>query len=324
MLEPEHKLISMRRQCMLLDISRSGLYYKPVPVPEQTLALMHAIDEEYTRHPFRGSRGMTDHLKKQGFSVGRHQVRKLYTKMGLISTAPGPHTSKPNKQHPIFPYLLGDFDINSAHQVLSADITYIRLTKGFVYLMAIIDWYSRLVLDFEISITLEADFCIEAVGRLLRPGVCSIFNTDQGAQFTTPRFTQPLLEQGIAVSMDGKGRAIDNVFIERLWRSLKYECIYLHQFDTVRAVKQAIHNYFMFYNYERGHQSLSYQTPYQVHCQSLTQHSRTELLELINHSRLAPKPQHQTTSLTGDITTETIPIIQQGKTQNRIQLLNTF
>ena len=155
--------------------------------------------------------------------------------------------------------------------------------------MAIIDWYSRYVLDWEVSITLEADFCIEVVDRIVTLDLCEIFNTDQGAQFTTPRFTQPLLDKGIAVSMDGKGRALDNVFIERLWRSLKYECIYLHQLDTVRQAKTAIQDYFMFYNHQRGHQSLNYQTPYQVHYQSLVQQGRFHLFDQLSRARLAPK-----------------------------------
>jgi|ETNmetMinimDraft_35_1059890.scaffolds.fasta_scaffold26915_3 putative transposase len=298
MIDTNHPKISQRRQCELLEISRSGLYYQPVLISEETLALMNAIDEEYTRHPFRGSRGMTDHLQKQGFDVGRYRVRQLYEKMGIHSVAPGPHTSKPNTQHPIFPYLLKNLAITHSHQVLSTDITYIRLSRGFIYLMAIIDWYSRFVLDWEISITLEADFCIEAVDRILRPGICDIFNTDQGAQFTTPRFTQPLIDNNIAVSMDGKGRAIDNVFIERLWRSLKYECVYLRQFESVQQAKDSISEYFNFYNYERGHQSLDYQTPYQVHCESLVKQKKEHLLkELTKHEyynlqdlQLTPKP----------------------------------
>lgn len=269
MLDRFHPHLSLRRQCQLLGISRSGLYYEAVPISGSTLALMNAIDEEYTHHPFRGTRGMVDHLRKQGFEIGRYQVRQLYAKMGIQSVAPGPHTSKPNPQHPIFPYLLRDLAITRAHQVLSTDITYIRLAKGFVYLMAVIDWYSRFVLDWELSITLEADFCIDTVARILRPNLCDIFNTDQGSQFTTPRFTKPLLDNDIAVSMDGRGRALDNIFVERLWRSLKYECIYLHQFETVKQVRNAIAEYFAFYNYERGHQSLDYQTPSQVHQQSL-------------------------------------------------------
>jgi len=289
MIDRSDNQLSLRRQCQLLGISRSGLYYKPIGLSKETVKLMHAIDEEYTRHPFRGSRGMRDHLVKQGFSIGRHQVRKLYQLMGIQSVSPGPHTSKPNKQHPVFPYLLRELDITHAHQVLSTDITYIRLTKGFIYLVAIIDWYSRYVLDWEVSITLEADFCIEVVDRIVTPDLCEIFNTDQGAQFTTPRFTQPLLDNGIAVSMDGKGRALDNVFIERLWRSLKYECIYLHQLDTVGQAKTAIQNYFMFYNYQRGHQSLNYQTPYQVHYQSLVQQGRFHLFDQLSRARLAPK-----------------------------------
>lgn len=277
MLDKDHPQISLRRQCELLQISRSGLYYEPVPVLPDTLALMHAIDEEYTRHPFRGTRTMTDYLCKQGFEVGRYKVRELYKKMGICSVAPGPHTSKPNPQHPIYPYLLKNVIITHAHHVFSTDITYIRLTKGFIFLMAIIDWYSRFVIDWEISINLEADFCIDAVARILSPGVCKIFNVDQGAQFTTPRFTQPLLDHGVAVSMDGKGRALDNVFIERLWRSLKYECIYLRQLSSVKQASDAIEEYFRFYNYERGHQSLGYKTPYEIYLESVKSQGRHDI-----------------------------------------------
>ena len=284
MLEKNHAPLSLRRQCRLLGISRSGLYYKAMPISDSTLTLMNAIDEEYTRHPFRGTRGMMDHLRKQGFDVGRYQVRELYAKMGIQSVAPGPHTSNPHPQNPIFPYQLRNLAITRSHQVLSTDITYIRLAKGFVYLMAIIDWYSRFVLEWELSMTLEADFCIDALSRILQPNLCAIFNTDQGAQFTTPRFTQPLLDNDIVVSMDGRGRALDNIFIERLWRSLKYECIYLHQFETVKAVREAITNYFLFYNYERGHQSLDYRTPGQVHQQSLLQQGREDWLELYRNT----------------------------------------
>jgi len=284
MIDTTHKQISQRRQCELLSISRSGLYYQAVPISDETLILMNAIDEEYTRHPFRGTRGMTDYLHKQDFEVGRYRVRQLYAKMGIQSVAPGPHTSKPNKKHPKFPYLLDDYPITQAHQVFSTDITYIRLSRGFIYLMAIIDWYSRFVLDWELSITLEGDFCIEAVDRILHPGVCDVFNVDQGAQFTSPLFTKPILDNGIAVSMDGKGRAIDNVFVERLWRSLKYECVYLRQFESVGEARSAIDEYFDFYNHHRGHQSLSYRTPGEVHLASLIKHKKIKAMKTSNLS----------------------------------------
>lgn len=289
MLDNTHPTLSLRQQCKLLEISRSGLYYQPTGISDDELRLMRAIDEEYTRHPFRGTRGMCDYLQKIGFSSTRYQVRKCYQRMAIASVAPGPHTSTPHPGNPIFPYLLRNLAIKRAHQVLSTDITYIRLDKGFIYLMAIIDWFSRFVLDWEVSISLEADFCIDAVARILQSGLCDIFNVDQGAQFTTPKFTQPLLDHDIRVSMDGRGRALDNVFIERLWRSLKYECVYLQQFAQVAEAKQAIRDYFNFYNYERGHQSLNYQTPYQVYQKSLIEQNRQDWIKQFTQPQHVPE-----------------------------------
>ncbi len=223
------------------------------------------MDEEFTRHLFYGSRRMMYYLRSLGHIVNRKRVQNVYHWMGLETVYPKKNISKRNVEHTIFPYLLRDFTIDRVDKVWSTDITYIRLSKGFVYLMAIIDWYSRYVLGWSISTTLEADFCIDAVQALLVNKRCAIFNTDQGSQFTTPKFTDILLSKGIKVSMDGKGRALDNIFVERLWRSVKYECVYLMDFKAVEEAKYHIGEYFNFYNNERLHQSLGYKTPADVY-----------------------------------------------------------
>lgn len=265
MLEPCHPELSLRRQCELLDINRSSYYYQPEPIDDETLALVRVVDEIYTQYPFFGTRQMVSYLHRQGVEVGRTRIRGIYKRLGLEAVCPGPHTSKPHPEHKIYPYLLRDVEITQRDQVWSTDITYIRLRKGFVYLMAIIDWFSRYVLDWELSISLEADFCIEALTRTLSFGKCAIFNTDQGAQFTSKGFTDVLKAYAVDISMDGKGRALDNVFVERLWRSVKYECIYLHELDTVKAVRDQLIRYFSFYNTERPHQGLGGQTPAEIY-----------------------------------------------------------
>lgn len=226
---------------------------------------MNLIDEEFTRHPFYGTRRMTAYLRHLGHEINRKRVQRLYGLMGLEAIYPKPNLSQKHLEHKIYPYLLRDLEINRINQVWSTDITYIRLQEGFAYLMAIIDWHSRYVLEWELSTTLDADFCIEALKRALKQGKCEIFNTDQGSQFTAINFVDLLVKNGIQVSMDGKGRALDNVFVERLWRSLKYELIYQMELKSVREAKKHIGEYFVFYNDERFHQSLSYQTPRQVY-----------------------------------------------------------
>lgn len=230
---------------------------------------MKLIDEEYTRHPFLGTRRMKKYLNKEGYPVNRKRVQNLYRHMGIEAVHPAPNLSKPNKEHAIYPYLLRGKTITHCNQVWSTDITYIRLKKGFVYLMAIIDWYSRFVLDWQISTTLEADFCVETLQRTLGLAVnsCDIFNTDQGSQFTSNEFIKVLKDNEINISMDGRGRALDNIFVERLWRSVKYECIYLNEFATVSSVQDALHEYFDYYNHKRFHQSLDYKTPAAVYLQ---------------------------------------------------------
>jgi len=222
---------------------------------------MHLLDEQYTRTPYYGVLRMMHYLRKSGHHVNEKRVRRLLRLMGLAAIYPKKNLSKPAQGHKIYPYLLRDIEINHINQVWSTDITYIRMKHGFVYLVAIIDWYSRYVLDWELSINLETDFCVETLLRVLEKGHCEIFNTDQGSQFTSHGFTTLLLAHMIKISMDGRGRALDNIFIERLWRSLKYELIYLREFKTVKEVKEAITEYFIFYNNERLHQSLGYETP---------------------------------------------------------------
>ena len=208
---------------------------------------------------------MSAYLQKNGYAVGRKKIRSIYETLGLEAIYPKPNASRMNKEHLKYPYLLRDIEVVENNQVWSTDITYIRLCGGYIYLMAIIDWFSRYVLDWEISISLEADFCIETLERLLCKKTCSIFNTDQGSQFTCHRFINLLLQNEIKVSMDGKGRCLDNIFVERLWRSVKYECIYLLSLNSVTEAREAIKNYFNFYNNERPHQALGYKTPAEVY-----------------------------------------------------------
>lgn len=229
------------------------------------LLLTRLIDEEYTRHPFYGARRMMIYLQNLGYAINRKRIQRLYRLMGIEAIYQKPNLSKAIKEHKKFPYLLGGVAINTPNQVWSTDITYIRLKHGFVYLMAIIDWFSRYVLDWELSISLEADFCIEALSRVLSNGKCAIFNTDQGSQFTSESFTGLLLANGIKISMDGKGRALDNIFVERLWRSVKYESVYLSQWETVLEARAGLQGYFEFYNNERPHQSLNYKTPREMY-----------------------------------------------------------
>lgn len=262
----EHLRISIARQCQLLGVSRSGLYYQPVPISQENLALMRLLDEEYTRHPFLGVIKMTNWLRGQGYPrVGEDRVRRLLRTMGLMAIYPGRNLSRPAPGHKIYPYLLRGVVVERVNQVWSADITYIRLKTGFVYLVAIVDWFSRYILAFDISITLEVDFCIETLQRALVRATPEIFNSDQGSQFTSPRHTEILHLSGVRISMDGRGRALDNIFIERFWRSLKYEEVYLHDYETVKEAKTGIRSYFDYYNNERQHQSLEYKTPAEVY-----------------------------------------------------------
>jgi putative transposase len=259
--EPGHPEISLRRQCELLGVNRSGLYYQPRGEGAENLKLMRLIDEEYTRRPFYGSRRMMWWLHEQGYQVGRHRVRRLMELMGLEAVYPKPRLSQPGEDHKIYPYLLDGVAITRGQPGVDTDITYIRMSGGFVYLVAVMDWYSRYVLSWALSLTLELPFCLEALQAALRHGRPEIFNSDQGSQFTSEKFTGELERRGIVVSMDGRGRCLDNIFIERLWRSLKYEEVYLRDYQLVPEARQGIGNWFRFYNHQRPHQSLDYQTP---------------------------------------------------------------
>ena len=264
--ETEHTELSVRRQCGLLGINRSSLYYRPVGIDDFTLKLMHELDKQYTETPFYGVLKMTEHLRSLGHLVNPKRVRRLLREMGLDAVYPKPRLSQVNPEHKIFPYLLRNVQIERCNQVWSTDITYIRMKHGFVYLMAIIDWYSRYVLNWALSTTMDADFCIVALNEVLdNNSMCEIFNTDQGSQFTTNRFTGLLIDKGIKVSMDGRGRALDNIFVERLWRSVKYEKVYLCDFQTVKEAYRELKDYFEFYNHRRIHQSLGYKTPAEVY-----------------------------------------------------------
>jgi putative transposase len=249
----------------LLGLNRSGLYYRRVGESAENLALMRLLDEQYTRTPYYGVLRMVAHLRHLGQEVNPKRVRRLLRTMGLAAVYPKPALSPPDPDQVVYPYLLRGLVIDRCDQVWSTDITYVRLAAGFVYLMAVIDWYSRYVLGWALSTTLDADFCIEAVEKILARKQCEIFNTDQGAQFTTPRFTRPLLDKGIKVSMDGRGRALDNIFVERLWRTVKYEYVYLQDIPTVRTAWLGLRDFFNFYNHERLHQSLDYRTPAHVY-----------------------------------------------------------
>lgn len=269
--DAEHALLSVRQQCAILELNRSSVYYTPRPIVfnDEQQKLLRLVDEIYTKYPFFGTRQMSDYISLHHHPCKRHEIRWAYEQLSLQSLAPGPHTSKPHLEHKAYPYLLSGVEIVRPCQVFSTDITYIRLRRGFVYLTAIIDWYSRFVLDWQLSINMEANFCIETLQRVLAWTRCDIFNTDQGAQFTSNGFTDVLKTHRIDISMDGKGRWADNVFVERLWRSVKYECVYLQEWENVSAVKEALHAYFQFYNYERPHQSLSGLTPNHVHGQKM-------------------------------------------------------
>jgi len=271
MIQIGHSELSVRRQCALLGIDRSGLYYEPVGPSAENLALMRLLDEQYTRTPFYGVRKMTKSLKNLGYHVGHKRVRRLLREMGLEAIYPKPNLSFNGAEHRRFPYLLRGMKILRPNQVWSADITYIRLEGGFVYLVAIIDWFSRYVLAWELSNTLEADFCLSALDTALRRGKPDIFNSDQGVQFTSDDFVGRLEKEKIQVSMDGRGRCFDNIFVERLWRSVKYEEVYLKDYGTAGEARTGLGRYFPFYNGERLHESLAYQTPSAVHWQgSLT------------------------------------------------------
>lgn len=260
--------MSVVRQCELAGVSRATVYAQRAP--KQTdgldLALLRLIDEQYTRRPFYGSRKMVTFLKTCGYGVNRKRVQRLMRILGLAGMAPGPDTSRPHPQHKVYPYLLRGVVVTRPNQVWSTDITYIRLARGFVYLVAVIDWYSRRVLSWRISNTMDTVFCVDCLQEALqRHGSPEIFNTDQGSQFTSESFTGVLKANGIAISMDGRGRALDNIFVERLWRSVKYEDVYLKGYNNTTQLMMGLTEYFVFYNGERPHQSLGNLTPNTVY-----------------------------------------------------------
>jgi len=259
-----HKSLALARQCELAGVARSTVYAPPlVREPDAlTLLLLAAIDAEYTRHPFFGSRRMVVFLIGLGHFINRKRIQRLMGILGLAGMAPGPNTSRPHPEHKIYPYLLRGLAVVRPNQVWSTDITYIRLERGFVYLAAVIDWYSRKVLTWRLSNTLDSSFCVVCLEEALQKyGTPEIFNTDQGCQFTSEAFTSVLIAQDVKISMDGRGRALDNIFVERLWRSVKHEDVYLNGYDTMPEVQLGLTKYFMFYNTERTHQSLDYSTP---------------------------------------------------------------
>lgn len=255
----------MRRQCELLGLNRATLYYAPGGESAENLHLMRQIDEQYLRTPFYGWPRMTAHLRRQGYAVNHKRVQRLMQKMGLQALYPKPRTTRTAQENKRYPYLLRGLEIAHPNFVWSADITYVPMRQGFMYLVAVIDWYSRYVLAWQLSNTLDSYFCLEALQQALHAGRPHIFNTDQGVQFTAHEFTSCLARADIRISMDGRGRALDNIFVERLWRSVKYEDIYLKEYATFPELIAGVNAYFRFYNHERLHQSLAYRTPAEVH-----------------------------------------------------------
>ena len=262
LVEPDHPRLSIVRQCELLTVNRSSYYYQPTGETPLNLELMRLIDKQHLETPWYGARQMARHLRRQGFCVSRKRIGRLMRLMGLAAIYQKPNTSKPHPEHKIYPYLLRGMTIDKPNQVWCADISYIPMRRGFLYLVAVMDWASRKVLSWRLSNTMDADFCVAALeDALARYGKPEIFNTDQGSQFTSDVFTDMLKEADIRISMDGKGRWMDNIMIERLWRSLKYECIYLHAFETGSEVRQGLKHWIDFYNIDRPHSKLDDRTP---------------------------------------------------------------
>jgi putative transposase len=265
LIEPDHPVLSVRRQCELIGLNRATYYYEPAKETPLNLTLMRMIDEKYMKVPFFGYPKMTEYLRKQGYWVNPKRIDRLMGLMGLRALVPKKRMTKSNPNHKVYPYLLRNVPIVRADQVWSADITYVPISQGFMYLVAILDWFSRYVLSWQLSNTLDNTFCLEALDRALEAKKPEIFNTDQGVQFTSNDFTERLESADVKISMDGRGRVFDNIFIERLWRTVKYENIYIRDYDTVIELHQGLDQYFQFYNNERFHQSLDYRTPTQVY-----------------------------------------------------------
>jgi len=271
MVDRKHPALSTLRQCALMGISRSSIYYRPRAPSQKDLALIEQIDQQYLATPFYGSRRMKVWLGRQGHWVNRKRVQRLMRTMGLQAIYRRPRTSQPGLGHKVYPYLLGGMEITRTNQVWAADITYIPMAKGFHYLVAIMDWHSRYVVAWRLSNTLDADFCVEALEEALGKGTPEVFNTDQGSQFTSEGFTGLLDQHGVRISMDGKGRYRDNIFVERLWRTVKYEEVYLKAYTDGRQAKADLDAYFHFYNTQRPHQALGYRTPAEVFSGDLVQ-----------------------------------------------------
>jgi putative transposase len=266
LVDHDDRVLPVAAQCRLLQVARSTLYYQPVPASADDLAVMRRIDELHLEYPFYGSRRMAVVLRDDGWVVNRKRAQRLMRVMGLEAIYQKPNTSRPHPDHQVYPYLLRDLIIDRPNQVWCADITYIPMAKGFVYLVAVMDWFSRRVLAWRLSITMETDFCVDALREAMdRHGRPEIFNTDQGVQFTSAAFLDELSNQGARISMDGKGRFLDNIFIERLWRSLKYEEVYIKAYGSVAEARQGIGAWLGFYNEKRPHQALDYRTPRAVH-----------------------------------------------------------
>jgi len=267
MIEPQHVRLSIKSQCDLLKIHRSGLYYTTVPENEQNLAIMRLMDEQYMKTPFYGIRRLTEWLRRQmGYEVNRKRVKRLMELMGWQTIYHRRNTSRPDKSHPVYPYLLKGLEVKKSNHVWAIDITYLPMRKGFMYLCAIIDLHTRYVINWSLSNTMTAAWCCQIVEEAIAThGLPQIINSDQGSQFTSLEYINLLQTNNIQISMDGKGRAIDNIFIERLWKSVKYECVYLHAFEDGVELYEGLNSYFHFYNHERIHQSLQYQTPHTLY-----------------------------------------------------------
>lgn len=270
MITPKHRRLSITHQCALMRVSRSSFYYQGKGESPLNLKLMRLIDEQWLKAPFFGSRRMTSHLRREGYTVNRKKVRRLMRKMGLEAVYPRPKTTRPYPDHPVYPYLLRGLAIDRPNQVWAADITFLPMPKGFMYLVAVMDWHTRKILSWRLSNTLEADFCVAALEDAIRDyGTPDIFNTDRGSQFTSLAFTGLLKDHGIKISMDGKGAWRDNVFIERLWWSLKYECVYINEYPDAYSLRKGLTTWIDFYNAERPHSSLDGRTPNEAYCRAL-------------------------------------------------------
>ena len=293
MVDWEHPSLSLVRQCALLGVSRSSIYYRPRGASAEDLSLMGEIDRQYLESPFFGSRRMKAWLNRRGMPVSRRRVQRLMRAMGLRAIYRRPSTSRRAPEHPVYPYLLRNVRITRPNQVWAADITYLPMARGFLYLVAVLDWHSRYVLAWRLSNTMEAGFCAEALAEALTKGQPEVFNTDQGSQFTSWEFTQVLQEHGVKISMDGKGRYQDNIFVERLWRTVKYEEVYLKAYASVLEARRGLEDYFRFYNGLRPHQALGYRTPAEVF------HGEQDALEGYSKGRRG-SPEQETQSLAAE------------------------